>query len=276
MSREPPAEAAALSDGLDAYLRTFDLSGRTALVTGASRGIGRALTLGLAAFGCNIAAHFSAAREAADEIVAVVQRAGRRAVALPADFANAGEGRRLARAAQSALGQIDILIANASIEIEQAFGDITDAEFDRQINVNLRSTVELMQELLPAMGTRRWGRVLTIGSVQEASPSPRKAIYAATKAAQSNLVASMAKDYAPLGVTVNNLAPGLILTDRTAGLQHDPAIWQRKIDAIPVGRAGEAKDMVGAALLLCSDAGSYITGQSIFVDGGLSFPGGRR
>lgn len=275
MSHERSPAIPASSD-LDAYRRMFDLTGRTALVTGASRGIGRAIALALATFGCNIAVHFTTGRMAADAVAASAVATGRRAVAIPADFASGGEGRRLARAAQSALGDIDILIASASIEIEQAFEDVTAAEFDRQINVNLRSTLELMQELLPRMAARRWGRVLTIGSVQEASPSPRKAVYAASKSAQSSLVCSMAKEYAPLGVTVNNLAPGLVLSDRTAGLREDPTGWQRKIDAIPVGRAGEPNDMVGVALLLCSGAGSYITGQSVFADGGLSFPGGRR
>ena len=174
------------------------------------------------------------------------------------------------------MGEIDILVVSASIEIEQAFGEVTDAEFDRQINVNFRSTVELMQELLPRMAARKWGRVLTIGSVQQANPSPRKAIYAATKSAQASLAVSMAKEYASFGVTVNNLAPGLIQTDRTSGLRDDPEVWRRKIEAIPLGRAGVPNDMIGAAVLLCTDAGAYITGQNLFADGGLGFLGGRR
>jgi NAD(P)-dependent dehydrogenase (short-subunit alcohol dehydrogenase family) len=263
------------ADPIEAYRRLFDLSGRTALVTGASRGIGRALALALAAFGCDVAAHFAAARAAIDEAVAQIGHAGRRGTALSADLTTAGEGRRLARAAIAEMGRIDIVVANASIEIEQAFDSVGDSEFDRQVNINLRSTMELMQELLPPMAERKWGRFVTIGTIQQISPNPRKAIYAATKSAQANLALSMAKAFAPHGVTVNNVAPGLILTDRTSDLQTDAEVWRQKIAAIPLGRAGTPDDMIGLVVLLCSDAGGYITGQDIFADGGLGFPGVR-
>ena len=263
------------SDGVAAYRRLFDLSGRTALVTGASRGIGRAISLGLAAFGCDVAAHFSVARAAIDEVVETVRRAGRRATAISADLTIAGEGRRLARSAVTAMGRIDIVIANASVEIEQAFESVDDTAFDRQVNINLRSTMELMQELLPPMRTRKWGRFVTVGTIQQISPNPRKAIYAATKSAQANLALSMAKAFAPHGVTVNNVAPGLILTDRTSDLKSDDDAWREKLRSIPLGRAGTPEEMTGVVVLLCSEAGSYITGQNIFADGGLGFPGAR-
>ena len=173
------------------------------------------------------------------------------------------------------MGCIDIVVANASVEFEQAFDSVTDDEFDRQININLRSTMELMQELLPPTRTRKWGRFVTIGTIQQISPNPRKAIYAATKAAQANLALSMAKAYATHGVTVNNVAPGLILTDRTTDLQADDTAWRQKLRAIPIGRAGIPDDMVGIVLLLCSEGGAYITGQTVFADGGLGFPGVR-
>jgi NAD(P)-dependent dehydrogenase (short-subunit alcohol dehydrogenase family) len=263
------------SDQFAAYRRLFDLRGRTALVTGASRGIGRAVALALAAFGCDVAAHFSAARAAVDEVAAQIRRAGRRATPLSADLTITGEGRRLARAAFAEMGRIDVVVANASIEIEQPFERVGDAEFDRQVNINLRSTMELMQELLPPMAECRWGRFVTIGTIQQISPNPRKAIYAATKSAQANLALSMAKAYAPYGVTVNNVAPGLIATDRTESLEADADLWLQKLGAIPLGRAGTPKDMTGIVVMLCSDAGGYITGQNIFADGGLGFPGMR-
>jgi len=268
MSPEPTP-----ADPIKAYRRLFDLSGRTALVTGASRGIGRAVSLALAEFGCDVAAQFFTAHAAADEVVAQIRRAGRRAAALPADLTIAGEGRRLARAAIGKMGRIDIVVANASVEIEQAFETVGASEFDRQVNINLRSTMEFMQELLPPMAERKWGRFVTIGTIQQISPNPRKAIYAATKSAQANLALSMAKAFAPHGVTVNNVAPGLILTDRTSDLQADAAAWARKIGAIPFGRAGSPDDIIGLVVLLCSDAGSYIIGQNIFADGGLAVSG---
>lgn len=276
MASDPGTSSPDVAVALEAYRHVFDLKGRTALVTGASRGIGWAIASALAAYGCRLAVHYSSSRSAADDLVAAVRKSGGEAESFAADLGMAGAGQLLAHAATSAMGKVDILVTSASIEIEQDFADVSAAEFDRQINVNFRATVELMQSLLPAMAERRWGRVLTIGSVQEASPSPRKAIYAATKCAQASLVASMARAYASFGVTLNNLAPGLVATDRTAALKADAAVWKQKLATIPLNRAGTPDDMVGAALLLCSDAGSYITGQDLFADGGLSFPGGRR
>jgi NAD(P)-dependent dehydrogenase (short-subunit alcohol dehydrogenase family) len=117
--------------------------------------------------------------------------------------------------------------------------------------------------------------VVTIGSVQQVTPNPRKAIYAASKSAQANLAVSMARAYAAHGVTVNNVAPGLILTDRTRGLEREADRWQRKLQEIPVGYAGAPDDVVGAVILLCSDAGRYITAQDFLVDGGLGLSGAR-
>lgn len=266
------------ADGFVHFRRMFDLTGRIALITGGNRGIGSAIACALAAYGASIVLHHFSGAADSERMVAKIAAASARSgpVALAADLSRPGEGLQLARAAAEVFGRVDILIANAAVEVEQSILDVGREEFDRQINVNLRSTLELIQSLGPQMSERGWGRIVTIGSVQQVSPNPQKAIYAASKAAQASLALSVAKHYAPRGVTVNNLAPGLVATDRNAAFLSRPGVARAKSASIPLGRIGVADDVAGAALLLCSNAGGYITGQNLFIDGGLSTAGGRK
>jgi glucose 1-dehydrogenase len=246
----------------------FRLTGRTALVTGARREIGRAIALGLAGAGARLAIHHAGTQEEHSDAAAVVQdiqAMGGQATAFAQDFAQDNAGHHLA-AAVTAWAPIDILVLNASIELPEDFQAITRDHFDRQIAVNLRTTMELLQALVPKMADRFWGRVVTIGSVQQERPHPAMFVYAATKAAQLNWVRSLARQFGGQGVTVNNLAPGAILTARNRDQMEveGEALVQR----IPAGRLGRPEDLVGAAMLLCSDAGSYINGANLFVDGG--------
>jgi NAD(P)-dependent dehydrogenase (short-subunit alcohol dehydrogenase family) len=161
---------------------------------------------------------------------------------------------------------------NASIEIVENCGDIDRIHFDRQIAVNLRSTLEILQVLVPPMADRGWGRVLAIGSVQQEFPHPQMMVYASTKAAQLNWMRNLARQFGSRGVTANNLAAGAIFTARyRAHMDRDKS--ERLIDRIPARRLGKPEDIVGAALLLCSDAGSYINGANLYVDGGLHIAG---
>jgi glucose 1-dehydrogenase len=246
----------------------FRLDGRVALVTGARREIGRAIALTLASAGARIAVHHAGtAEEAADaaQVVAEITGGGGDARAFAQDFAQDDAGRDLAKAVK-AWAPVDILVLNASIELVEPYHAITRERFDRQIAVNLRTTLELVQALLPAMADRGWGRVLTIGSVQQDIPHPEMLVYAGTKAAQFNWVLNLARQVGSQGVTVNNLAPGAIHTARN----HDQMLrtGAALLPRIPVGRLGRPDDLTGTALLLCSDAGRYITGANIFVDGG--------
>jgi glucose 1-dehydrogenase len=249
-------------------LTAFRLDGRTALVTGARREIGRAIALALAGVGARLAIHHvgteEEARDAAN-VVATIELAGGKAQAFAQDFAEDDAGTKLATAV-TAWASVDILVLNASIEIPEDWQTISREHFDRHIAVNLRSTLELLQALVPPMAERGWGRVLTIGSVQQVMPHPAMLVYAGTKAAQFNWVLNLSRQYGGRGVTVNNLAPGAILTARNeAQMQREgTALAQR----IPVGRLGAPDDLVGAALLLCSDAGRYMTGGNVYVDGG--------
>jgi len=246
----------------------FRLTGRTALVTGARREIGRAIALGLASAGAQVAVHHAgSAEEEADaaKVVHEVTAMGGQAKSFGQDFALDDAGQQLA-AAVTSWAPIDILVLNASIELVEDFTAVTRAHFDRQIAVNLRTTMELLQILVPPMADRGWGRVVTIGSVQQERPHPQMLVYAGAKAAQLNWTISLARQFGHQGVTANNLAPGAILTARNrAQMATEGAALAARI---PVGRLGKPDDLVGAAMLLCSDAGAYINGVNLFVDGG--------
>jgi len=252
-------------------LAGFRLDGRTALVTGARREIGRAIALGLAAQGALVAVHHLGSDEEsrdAAEVVGLIRDGGGRAEAFAGDFAADGAGAALARQVVAAFGVVDILVLNASIELVEPWTEISRERFDRQVAVNLRSTLELLQALVPAMQARGWGRVVTIGSVQQQRPHPSMLVYAGSKAMQHNWVLSLARQVGGSGVTVNNLAPGAIATARNR--EQLAREGERLLGNIPAGRFGRPEDLVGAALLLCSDAGSYINGASLLVDGGRS------
>jgi NAD(P)-dependent dehydrogenase (short-subunit alcohol dehydrogenase family) len=155
------------------------------------------------------------------------------------------------------------------VQQREAFAAISTAQRERQTQVNFHATLELLQAVLPGMRARRWGRILTIGSVNQTRPDPELAVYAALKSAQHNLAINLARQLAPEGITVNNLAPGLVATERNRWRRADAAQWQRiQARANPMGRAGLPEEMAGAALLLCSDAGSFITGADLQATGG--------
>jgi len=246
----------------------FDMTGRVALVTGSSRGIGRAIALGLAECGANVGVHCLSRVTEANEVAKAIAATGTRAVAASANLSNPLQCRQLVRAVEADLGPIDILVLNASMEIRHDWTEVTDKEFDLQVTVDLKSSLKLLQATVPAMAERRWGRVVSIGSIQEAKPNPRLLIYAALKSAQTNLLLNLARQYAGSGVTFNNVAPGAIATDRNASVLSDTEYRTRVLSQIPAGRIGTPDDCVGACQLLCSEAGSYITGSTLFVDGG--------
>lgn len=247
----------------------FDLHGRTALVTGSSRGIGRELALALAGQGANVAVHAVGQAGEAQAVADRIACLGVQSKVFLADLADDAKVLELADASLQWLGRIDILILNASVQIKQPWPETTVQEFDRQMNINLRASMRLMQKHIPPMAQRRWGRVLTVGSVQQVRPHPQMLSYAASKAGLMNMVLNLARQYAADGVTVNNLAPGVIETQRNQESLADASYRQKVLQAIPAASLGGCADCVGAAMLLCSDAGRYITGIDLPVDGGL-------
>ncbi|MBM3595707.1 MAG: SDR family oxidoreductase [Alphaproteobacteria bacterium] len=259
----------------------FAMDGRVALITGASLSIGRALALAFAEHGADIALHHAAAAdaaygwpEAAAETAQECSGRGARVTILERDLAEPGAGRAVVEGAIAALGRVDILVIGASIQYRGAFATITPAQVARQVAINFQATIDLLQAALPPMASRGWGRVVTIGSINQMRPEPELAVYAALKDAQKNLCLNLARSYAAQGVTLNNLAPGLIATERNRWRRADAEAWTRiAAKASPTGRAGTPEDLVGAALLLCSEAGAYIAGADLMVTGAGHLPG---
>jgi NAD(P)-dependent dehydrogenase (short-subunit alcohol dehydrogenase family) len=255
----------------------FSMAGRRALITGASLSIGRSLALGFADHGASIAIHHSAAADnafgkpdAAQDTLAAVKERGVAACVVESDLSREGAGRDTVDKAIAGLGGVDILVVCASIQSRTPFLEITAAEIDRQIGINFRASVELLQAALPPMKERGWGRVLTIGSINQVKPEPDLAIYAALKSAQHNLAFNLARQYAPFNVMINNLSPGIVETERNRWRRKDAEEWRQiqKAAAGAIGRAAQPDEMVGAAVLLCSEAASYIAGIDLPVTGG--------
>ena len=244
----------------------FDLQGRSALVTGSSRGIGRAVALALGRAGARVLLHGASDSPALRDAVAAARAEGIAAEARTADLGDSGACDRLA----AECAEADILVLNASVQSYGHVEDFDDAEFDRMVRTNLRSSFRLVRAFGPAMAARGWGRIVSIGSVNQAHPAPRLAIYASTKAAQKALMLTAAKEWASGGVTVNTVTPGVITTDRNAKILSDPAFADPLRESIPAKRFGSAEDCAGIVLALCSDACSYVTGADILVDGGMS------
>ncbi len=251
-------------------LESFSTRGRRALVTGASTGIGAAIALALAESGADIFLHHFADASGANAVAAQIKSLRRRVEIVEADLSTPDAVKHITTAVSTTFGAIDILVSNAAIQIPCEWRDVTRADFDQQIAVNVRAPLELIQAFAPAMLEKKWGRIVMIGSVQEAVPHPQMLAYAASKCAQVSLVHNFARQFAAHGVTVNNLAPGTIYTERNRSRLNDPAYFQKVISNIPVGRIGEPTDCAGTALLLCSDTGAFITGQTFRVDGGAS------
>lgn len=254
----------------------FSMAGRRALVTGGSVSIGREIVRAFADAGADVAIHYAPEADiafgqpdAAQQAVREVTERGRRSVAIAADFARSDEASRCVGSAIDALGGIDVLVVCASIQYRTPFLELPADQIDRQIQINFRATIELLQAALPGMKERGWGRVLTIGSINQTRPESDLAVYAALKCAQHNLANNLARDYAPYGVTVNNLSPGLVVTERNRWRREDAAKWAeiQRLSA-PMQRAGLPSEIAGAALLLCSEAGSFITGADLQATGG--------
>lgn len=242
-----------------------ELEGKTALVTGASRGIGRAFAKALAKKGAFVVINYVGNEEKAHEVQVEIEQEGGKCALAKVDLTRADCAEAMAEEVPS----VDILVLNASIQFRKKWSDITLEEFDTQVNCNLRSSMLLIQKYVPAMAQRGWGRVITVGSVQEAKPHSDMLVYSATKSALTSMAKSLALQLAPTGVTVNSIAPGVILTDRNSKALSDREYYQSTIARIPVGFCGRPEECVGTLLMLCSDEARYITGQNIFVDGGM-------
>ncbi|MBR3869914.1 MAG: SDR family oxidoreductase [Clostridia bacterium] len=239
---------------------------KTALVTGSSRGIGRALAIRLAKDGYKVIVHGAGNIAKAEETKKIIEENGGVAEIVMANLCDLEQ----TKAIFEKTGPIDVLVLNASLQYRTPWQEISLEAAYEQLNCNFVSSMLLIQAVAPHMKEQGWGRIVTIGSVQEAKPHPDMLVYSASKAAQTNMMVSLSLQLAEYGITVNNVAPGVFYTDRNRDALSDPDYAKKVTDSIPVKFYGQPEDCAGIVSLLCSDEGRYITGQNIFVDGGKS------
>ena len=244
----------------DDNMTTKDLAGKVALVTGASRGIGRAIALALSQMGADIAVNYRTQEREAQDLRSHIRELGVRCIVVQADVAAAADVSRLAEAVRKELGGADIVVNNAGIAKARSFNEITGNDWDETIAVNLTSAFLVIQAVLPSMRARHWGRIINIASVAAQVGGIVGPHYAAAKAGLAGLTHYYATYLAREGITVNTIAPGLVRTAMAAGLP------QLNESLIPVGRLGTPEEVaLAAGMLACN---GYITGQTINVNGG--------
>jgi glucose 1-dehydrogenase len=247
------------------------LAGKTALVTGSSRGIGRGIALRFAQEGANVAVNYSGSARAGEEALAEVVAAGARGVLLQADLSSAAAATELVEGAVQEFGTLDILVNNAGVETHAPFWDVKEADYDRIMDLNVKGAFFAAQALtrhLRALG--RPGRIINISSVHEDVAFPNFAAYCASKGALRMLARTLAVELGPLGITINNIAPGAIETPINTALLNDPVKLRSLLKQIPLGRLGQPGDVAGVAAFLASEDAAYVTGSTFVVDGGLS------
>ncbi|MGB7158082.1 MAG: SDR family oxidoreductase [Tepidisphaeraceae bacterium] len=248
----------------------FRMDGRVALITAAGRGIGLAIAQALASVGCAVAIQ-DIELDIAQAEVEKLRSEGARAVALGGDLTDLSFPERAMREAVESLGGLHVLVNNGSIQAKKHWTKLTPEDAESQHRANVVTPILLCQRAVPIFKKQGWGRIVNIGSVQQRTGNPEMLPYSMSKAALVHLTSALAKDLARDGVTVNTIAPGYFNTLRNVAHLGTPEQRREAGERfIPVGRIGEPNDVAGAALLLCSDAGAYITGQTIYVDGGIT------
>jgi 3-oxoacyl-[acyl-carrier protein] reductase len=245
----------------------LDLNGKVALVTGASRGIGRAIATTLAGAGASVVVNYRANEEAAQAVVAEIVDAGGKATPVQADVGRADEAERLVKAALDAYGRLDVLVNNAGITRDTLLLRMKDEDFDAVIGTNLRSVFLCTKAALRTLTRQRSGRIINISSVVGLMGNAGQANYAAAKAGIIGFTKSTAREIASRGITVNAIAPGFIETELTDVLGDDAR--KAILEGIPLGRLGQPADVAALVCFLASDAAAYITGQTFTVDGGM-------
>ena len=246
---------------------SFDLAGRVAVVVGGTTGIGRAIALGLADAGADVVAT-GRRRQVVDEVAAAVEARGRRTIRIAADVGDAASLRLLHDACRRDLGAVDIVVAAAGITKRVATVEMTEQDWQSILDTNLTGMMRTYQAFAPAMIARGRGRLIGIGSIASFVGLMQVAAYTASKSAVAGLTRALAIEWAPHGVTVNAIAPGVVETDLNRELLKGPR-GQEFLARTPMRRFGRADELVGAAVYLASDASSFVTGQLLIVDGGL-------
>jgi len=239
----------------------FDLTGKTALVTGSTQGIGFEIASLLAKQGAKV---FVSGAESDEKCKAASEKIPN-SVPVRANILKQEE----IEALHEKTGDIDILVLNASIQYKRKWDEFSIEEYDIQMNCNVKSSYLLIKKYAEEMKNKHWGRIVTLGSVNQYNQHPELSIYGMTKAAQMKMVQNFAPILAPYGITINNVAPGAIDTPRNEEALSDNGYKKRVEDSIPCGYIGKPEDISPAVLLLCSDEGRYITGTDLIIDGGM-------
>jgi glucose 1-dehydrogenase len=258
------------------------LEGKVALVTGSSQGIGRAIAIRLASEGTNVAINYRSNPEGAEETVSQVAAAGGKCYtalcpksqgyAVQGDIGTIEEAQKTIADTIAHFGKLDILVNNAGIEKHAPFWEVTEADYDAVMNVNLKGAFFATQEMVKhLMETKREGKIINISSVHEELPFPNFAAYCASKGGMKMLARNLAVELAPFGITINNVAPGAIETPINTKLLNDPQKLGALLKNIPLNRLGKPTDVAGLVAFLASADADYITGSTFFVDGGLTW-----
>ncbi|MBI3801644.1 MAG: glucose 1-dehydrogenase [Deltaproteobacteria bacterium] len=248
------------------------LAGKIALVTGSSLGIGRAIAVRFAQEGADVVINYNRTPSGAQEALDEVEAAGRRGLVVQADLSVTAEVKKLVATAVEHFGQLDILVNNAGIETHAPFWQVTEADYDRVLNVNLKGVFFATQAMVQhLMTTKRSGKVVNISSVHEELPFPNFAAYCASKGGLKMLTRNLAVELGQFGITINSIAPGAIETPINRKLLRDPQKLGALQAQIPLARLGRPEDVAGLAVFLASSDADYVTGSTYFVDGGLTW-----
>lgn len=243
------------------------LQGQAALVTGASRGIGRSIAIALAEAGADIAVNYAGSEDAANETVRLIEELGVKAFAVRANVGIATEAEAMVKQVNETFGKIDILINNAGITRDNLIMRMKEDEFDQVIETNLKGVFNCLKSVTRPMMKQRYGRIINISSVVGVLGNPGQANYVAAKAGVIGLTKASAKELASRGITVNCVAPGFIATDMTDELSEE--LRNKMLEGIPLARLGQPEEIASVVSFLVSPAASYMTGQTLHVDGGM-------
>ncbi|WP_102263350.1 SDR family NAD(P)-dependent oxidoreductase [Mesobacillus jeotgali] len=255
------------------FLPSFDLKGKTAVVTGAGRGIGRAIAIGLAEAGANVAL-LARTEEDLKETSSVIEKLGNKTLVLPTDVTNRDQVHKSISAVRTEWGKIDILVNNAGMNIRSKALEATDEEWQTIMDTNLKSAFMMSQEAGKVMkGQQSGGKIINIASVAGQVALRTGVVYAATKAALMQMTKVLAMEWGQYGINVNSIGPWYFKTPLTEKLLADEAYVEGILAVTPLKRIGELPELVGPVVFLSSDAGNYVTGQTLFVDGGMTIHG---
>ena len=247
-----------------------DLRNKVALVTGASRGIGAAIAIDLAKAGADVVLNYNSSREKAEKVQKAVNDFGVKSLLIQANVAKIDEIEKMFTEVKNKWGKVDILVNNAGVETRQTPESFDENTFDWIMNTNLKGAFFCSQLAIPGMKEKKWGRIINISSVHEIKPTGFCAVYGMTKGGIGMMMRELAYDFSQFGITVNNIAPGAIRTDINREVLLDPAYEAKVVAKIPARFIGESTDVSQAVVFLASNAARYITGTTLFIDGGLS------